>query len=135
MEWEMMSIGRLGGEREADRRETGISFSLPLYLSFPSPCVSAYCRLQQFHNPRPASQQPSRPCCSVPLTHERQQYNNRKGPPLLSLAGPVSKTPCGWILLLSLLTMARAEINLQHSKILCFVYEMVLQEQINWGFI
>lgn len=41
--------------------------------------------------------------------------------------------PWGWILLSSLITVAQAEINLQHSITLGFVYEMVSQEQIHWG--
>ena len=48
-----------GAEHEADRRETEIerSLSLPLFISLSlSPCVCAYCRLQQFHNPRLAGQ-------------------------------------------------------------------------------
>lgn len=41
--------------------------------------------------------------------------------------------PWGWILLSSLITVAQAEINLQHSITLGFVYGMVSQEQIHWG--
>lgn len=46
-------------------RETGISVPTADFSSFTIPS-------------RRAVQQPSRPCCSVPLTHELQQYNNRK---------------------------------------------------------
>lgn len=65
----------------------------PLSLSFPVSVPTAY--FSSFTIPDRPAKQPSRPCCSVPLTHEQQQYNNRKGPPLLSLAGPVSNLPGG----------------------------------------
>lgn len=44
-----------------------------------------------------------------------------------------SPTSLGWILLLSLLTVACAEINRLYSWMLSCVYEMVLQEQIYWS--
>lgn len=47
--------------------------------------------------------------------------------------GSCLQPPWGWILLSSLITVAQAEINLQHSITLGFVYEMVSQEQIHWG--
>lgn len=60
-----------------------------LAASVPTACFSS------FTIPDWLARQPSRPCCSVPRTHEQQPYNNRKGPPLLSLAGPVSNLPGG----------------------------------------
>lgn len=60
-----------------------------LAASMPTACFSS------FTIPDWLAGQPSRPCCFVPHTHEQQPYNNRKGPPLLSLAGPVSNLPGG----------------------------------------
>ena len=120
-----------GPNSRETERDLFLSLPLSVFLSLPVSVPTA--DFSSFTIPNWPAKQPSRPCCSVPLTHEQQQYNNRKGPPLLFTCRSCLQPPWGWILLLSLITVARAEINLQHSKTLRFVYEMVLQEQINWG--
>lgn len=129
-EWRGPNINRMGWRH----RETSFSPSLSRFISpFLSGCVCAYCLLQQFHNPRLAGP-PVRQAVLLRSTHTwtaavQQQERASSAFTCRSCLQP----PWGWILLSSLITVAQAEINLQHSITLGFVYEMVLQEQIHWG--
>lgn len=124
------NINRMGWRH----RETSFCLSLSRFISpFLSGCVCAYCLLQQFHNPQLAGW-PAQQAVLLCSTHTRtaavqQQERASSAFTCRSCLQP----PWGWILLSSLITVAQAEINLQHSITLSFVYEMVLQEQIHWG--
>lgn len=99
-----------GADRRGRARDLSLSLPLSLFLSLPMSVPAAYFSI--FTIPDLLANQPSRLRCSIPLTHtpythtrthtrhtherrRRQQRNNRKGPPLLSLAGPVSNLPGG----------------------------------------
>lgn len=83
-----MSVGgQTWSGQEGDKKSSlslCLSLALSLCLSLPVSVPTAY--FSSFTIPDRPANQPSRPCCSVPLTHEQQQYNNRKGPPLQVLS-------------------------------------------------
>lgn len=100
-------------------RQSDLFLSRFISLSL-SPCVCAYCRLQQFHNPWLAGQ-PAQRAVLLRSTHTwtaTVQQQERASPAFTCRS--CLQPPWGWILLLSLINVAGAEINLQHCKTLGF---------------
>lgn len=93
------SLGRVNENGQRQKISTGAQ-TLPgrdgdLFLRLALSLRLCLCRLPTSAVSQSPIGWPASPCSSVPRTHEQQPCNNRKGPPLLSLAGPVSNLPGG----------------------------------------
>lgn len=111
-----------------DGMETLETFSVLLYLSFSFWLCLCLLPTSAFSQSL-AGQPVQRGFAHAPTAAVQQQERASSAFTCRSCLQPL----WGWILLSSLITVVQAEINLQHSITLGFVYEMVSQEQIHWG--